>query len=136
MGLVSVNVVAFQSNSLNYVAQELFAPVFHIFFKVQLCRLHRVGQGFNKYSSDPENHEPGEVDRVMPKLRRAPSPKGPQIDGKHHSGSTSTSMTPPAGILPRPTLFTSRESTSPRPPVAGAAAGGRVNPDSSASEVA
>jgi hypothetical protein len=104
-------------------AASLRIFVFHDIFKVQIRR--QQGSGWSLMNSrDPEIHELRKVDLATPKLREASPQEGTQVDGKTHSGDASTSTTPPAGDLANPTIYTTRETRFPRPPAAGAAAGG------------
>jgi hypothetical protein len=108
--------------------------IFTFVFKLRIRRQARSGRGLTN-SRDPKTAELEEVSRSTPELRRAPPQKGMQADSKHRTESTSTSMAPPAGTLPSPTLCTSRDPRFPQPPAAGATAGGGGNRESPASEV-
>ena len=68
-------------------------------------------------------------------LRGAPPSKGTRSAEHRHADRTSASTAPPTGLQSNPTLYTSRGSTIPRPPAAGAAAGDRGIGDPTASEV-
>ena len=76
-------------------------------------------------SVDPR---PPEVARATARPRRPSTQKGKHADTKPPAASITASTTPPAGSLPRPTLYTSQDPGFPHPPAAGAAAGGGENP--------
>jgi hypothetical protein len=76
-------------------------------------------------SADPR---PPEVARATTRSRRTPSQEGKHADTTLLTASTTTSMTPSAGTLTNPTLYTGRDPGFPHPPAAGAAGGGGENP--------
>ena len=102
-----------------------------------LLRIHRhIGSGRGTTNApDPQTGELGDVDHLTKKLQGAPPREGKPADSKTRTDATSTSMAPPAGNLPDPTLCTGRDLRFPQPPAAEAAAGGRGNRRSPASEV-
>jgi hypothetical protein len=68
------------------------------------------------------------VAHLAAELRRPPPQKGRGADAEPDNDSTTTSTAPPAGTLPKPRLYTSRDPGFPHPPAAAAAAGGGGNP--------
>ena len=101
---------------------------------IQIRREPWSGRG-ETTSSDPQILELGEVTRVTEKLQGAPPQEGIHADNKTRSSSSTTSWAPPAGDLPKPTLYTRRETGFPNPPAAGTADGGGGTHASPASEV-
>jgi hypothetical protein len=93
--------------------------------QIKLTQIRRTpgsGRG-EKSTRNPQIPRLRVVAHVTSELHGAPPPKGNHADNKTSTSSTSTSQAPPAGDLPRPTLYARRETGFPYPPSAEAADG-------------